>query len=61
MNTGIDKQGRPTIALPKSRAGDYVDLRAEMDLIVAVSSCADDLSDCNGGELTRIGVEISNG
>ncbi len=45
MNTGIDDRGRPTIGLPKSRAGDDVELRAEMDLIVAVSSCADDLSD----------------
>lgn len=59
MNTGIDDRGRPTIALPRTTAGDRVDLRAEMDLIVAVASCADDLSDCNGGELTRIGVEIT--
>lgn len=58
LNTGIDSEGCPTIALPKSQAGDYIDLAAEMGMIVSVSSCADDLSDCNGGTLTRIGVEI---
>lgn len=31
------------------------------DRMVAGSSCADDLGDCHGGELTRIGVENRHG
>ncbi|EID09280.1 DUF1989 domain-containing protein [Mycolicibacterium phlei] len=58
MNTGVDDAGRPTIFRPKSRAGDYIEFRAEMDVIVGVSACADDTSVCNGGVCTSIAVEI---
>ncbi|MEV6594573.1 DUF1989 domain-containing protein [Streptomyces acidicola] len=61
MNTGLDTEGKTEIHLPKSNAGDYVDLRAEMDLIVAVSACPDDRSDCNGGECSSLRVEILEG
>lgn len=33
---------------PESRAGDYIDLRAEMDLFVALSNCPQDKNPCNG-------------
>jgi uncharacterized protein YcgI (DUF1989 family) len=60
MNTGID-DGRMVIYEPHSRAGDHIDLRAEMDLIVAVSSCAADVNACNGGVLTPIGIALRAG
>ena len=46
------------ILLPTSRAGDYVELRAERDLLVAVSACAGDMNDCNAGRLTDIRLEV---
>jgi uncharacterized protein YcgI (DUF1989 family) len=57
MNTAID-DGRMAIYEPHSRAGDHVDLRAEMDLVVAVSSCAADVNACNGDALTPIGLAV---
>jgi uncharacterized protein YcgI (DUF1989 family) len=58
MNTAIDDEGRMRIFAAPSHPGDYFDLRAEMDLIVAVSACAGDTNDCNGGVCTRIGIEV---
>jgi uncharacterized protein YcgI (DUF1989 family) len=42
-----------------SRPGDALELRAEIDLVVAISACPDDRSSCNNGRCTRIGIEIS--
>lgn len=58
MNTRIGDDKRMTILLPVSTAGDHVDLRAERDLIVAVSACAGDTNDCNAGRLTDIRLEV---
>ena len=43
MNTVIDDKGKLSVELPKSLPGDYIRLRAEMDLIVAVSACPADI------------------
>lgn len=61
MHTRIGDDHRMTILHPTSKAGDYVDLRADQDLIVAVSACAGDTNDCNGGTLTGIRLEIYRG
>ena len=50
MNVEVEASGRLTIAPPKSRAGDSMILRAEMDLAVALSACP--VSTCNGGGAT---------
>ncbi len=41
---------------PRSRAGDYFDLRAECDLIVAVAACSSELT--NNGRCKPIGYAI---
>jgi urea carboxylase-associated protein 1 len=51
MNCPVDASGAWTIATPVSKAGDYVDLRAEMDCVVALSNCPQDLNPCNDGQL----------
>ncbi|MHA4764176.1 DUF1989 domain-containing protein [Bacillus altitudinis] len=58
MNTVIDDKGKLSVELPKSLPGDYIRLRAEMDLIVAVSACPADIGKCNGSSCTSIRVEI---
>jgi len=58
MNTAIDDAGRMAIYPPRSGAGDRLDLRAEMDLVVAVSACAADVNACNGDACTRIAVDV---
>lgn len=47
MNVDVVDGGRLVFASPKSRAGDSVVLRAEMDLAIALSACP--ASTCNGG------------
>ena len=51
MNVDIAEGGRLVIRPPRSRAGDSIVLRAEMDLAVAVTSCPASL--CNGGAPPR--------
>jgi hypothetical protein len=56
MNVTISAAGRISVQPPLSRAGDHIDLRAEMDLIVAVSACS--AGKCNNFRCTPIGIEI---
>lgn len=51
MNVDVAANGRLVFAPPKSRGGDSIVLRAEMDLAIAVSSCP--ASTCNGGAPAR--------
>ena len=51
MNVEVAADGRLSFAPPRSRAGDAIVLRAEMDLAVAVSACP--TSTCNGGAPPR--------
>lgn len=51
MNVDVAADGRLVFAPPKSRAGDSIVLRAEMDIAIAVSSCP--ASTCNGGTPAR--------
>lgn len=44
MNVEIDANGALKILPPRSRAGDYVDLRAEMDLVVGLTACSAEMS-----------------
>ncbi len=43
---------------PTSKAGDYIDIRAEMDNLVALSACAADCGPCNSGKLKPLRVKI---
>jgi len=51
MNVDVAADGRLVFAPPRSRAGDAIVLRAEMDLAIAISSCP--ASTCNGGAPPR--------
>ncbi|CAM3019468.1 urea carboxylase-associated family protein [Paenibacillus sediminis] len=58
MNTVIHPSGQISIERPLSKPGDYIELRAEMDLIVGISACPCEESACNGYKCTPIDVEI---
>jgi len=58
MHTHIDEQHRLSIKKPLSKAGDCIVLVAEMDCLVAITSCAEDVSDCNERHCTPIQVEV---
>ena len=57
-NTFIQPCGSLGFAEPWSKPGDYVLLRAMKDLVVAVSSCADDIDPANAWQPTDIEARI---
>ena len=59
MNIELSQQGEITIQPPKSKAGDFIELRAEMDLIVGITACSAGV--CNNFTWTPIDVEIYSG
>ena len=58
MNIPIDPEGGLGWEPARSRAGDSVTLRAEMDCVVAVSACPQDLVPINGGNPTPLLIEV---
>ncbi|MDR6885496.1 urea carboxylase-associated family protein [Bacillus sp. 3255] len=58
MNTIVHPFGEITIERPLSKPGDFITLRAEMDVIAAVSACPCSESACNGYQCTAIDLEM---
>jgi uncharacterized protein YcgI (DUF1989 family) len=56
MNVVVLPNGELQILPPRSRAGDHLLLRAEMDLVVGVTACSAELS--NNGSFKPIDVEV---
>ena len=56
MNVEIDGKGELKILPPRSKAGDSILLRAEMDLIVGLTACSAEMS--NNYRFKPIGFEI---
>lgn len=50
--------GRLTVEKPLCMAGDHVVLRAEVDCLVVMSACPNDLMDTNAGDCTDAGFEV---
>ncbi|MBI2873895.1 MAG: urea carboxylase-associated family protein [Firmicutes bacterium] len=42
MKTQVDENGFYTFSSPDMKTGDYIEFRAEMDVLVAISACPDD-------------------
>ena len=56
MNVEVSTSGEVTVKPPLSKAGDFIDLRSEMDLIIGVTACA--AGKCNNYRCTPIAVEV---
>lgn len=56
MNVTIAKDGIISVETPSSKAGDYIDLRAEMDMVCALTSCSAEKS--NNGSFKPIDYVI---
>jgi len=56
MNVGISPTGELHIGPPLSKAGDFLDLRAEMDLVVGVTACSAEKS--NNFSFKPIDLEV---
>jgi uncharacterized protein YcgI (DUF1989 family) len=58
MNLTYQADGSLKLDEPLSRPGDYIDLKAEMDSIVAISNCPQDRNPCNAFNPTPIQVQV---
>ena len=61
MNVPIRPDGELTVDDGVSEPGGYVDLRAEMDVLVLISNCPQVNNPCNGFKPTPIRILISEG
>ncbi|MEX2373630.1 MAG: urea carboxylase-associated family protein [Dehalococcoidia bacterium] len=59
MNVQVLPSGEWRIDPPPSRAGDYIELRAEMDLVAGVTACSAELT--NDGTFSPIDIAIFEG
>lgn len=60
MNTHVDGERQEMmVTRPTSGPGDYIVLRARMDCLVGLTSCAAEIFECNGDRCTPIEVAIS--
>ena len=58
MNVELRPDGSFTILPPSARKGDYIELRAEMNLLAAVSACPADRNATNDGRAKPLGITI---
>lgn len=58
MNVAFEPDGRIEIKEPISRPGDHIDVRAEMDLLVAFSNCPSEHNPCNGWNPSALRVLV---
>ncbi len=59
MNVTVAADGTISVETPKSRAGDFIELRAEMDMICALTACSAEQS--NNGTFKPIDYQILDG
>ena len=58
MNVDLHDDGSFTIKPTEVGPHDYIDMRAEMDILAAVSACPADTSPTNGGKSAPLGIKI---
>ena len=56
MNVGVAADGTVSVETPTSKAGDSIELRAEMDMVCALTACSAEKS--NNGAFKPIDYEI---
>jgi urea carboxylase-associated protein 1 len=61
MNVPVGADGGTAITDGLSRPGDYVDLRADLDVLAVVSNCPQIYNPCNGGRPTPIRLVVFGG
>ena len=60
MNVDLEAGGGFTIKPTDAGPDDYIEIRAEMDILAAVSACPADTSPTNGGKSAPLGIKIFN-
>ncbi len=60
MNVELHEDGGFSIKPTEVGPEDFIDIRAEMDILAAVSACPADTSPTNGGKSAPLGIKIFN-
>lgn len=58
MNVDLHTDGGFTIHPTEAGPDDYIDLRAEIDVLAAISACPADTSPTNGGTCKSLGIKV---
>ena len=58
MNLTFQSDGSMKLQEPLSKPGDYIDLRSEMDCIIAISKCPQDKNPCTGFNPTPLQIKV---
>lgn len=58
MNVPVDQDGTLDVRPPTSKAGDCIELTAQIDLVIGLTACSAYAS--NGGEFKQIGYDIED-
>lgn len=58
MKVDVGADGKVSVETPASKAGDFIELRAEMDLVCALTSCSAEKS--NNGSFKPIDYQVSS-
>ena len=58
MNVELTNDGGFEVKVPETRAGDYLDLRAEMNIVAAVSACPNDSGPVNNYRAKPLGMTV---
>jgi hypothetical protein len=58
MNVQYESDGSMGIQAPRSKPGDHMDVRAEMEVIAAISNCPSEHNPCNGWNPTPLRIVI---
>lgn len=58
LNLTFQPDGSVKLQEPLSKPGDYIDLKAEMDSIIAISNCPQDRNPCNGFNPTPLQIKV---
>jgi len=59
MNLTFQPDGSMKLQEPLSKPGDYIDLKAEMDCLIAISNCPQDRNPTNGFNPTPLRIQVS--
>ena len=58
MNLTFQPDGSMKLQEPLSKPGDYIDLKSEMECIIAISNCPQDRNPCNGFNPTPLQIKV---
>jgi len=58
MNLTFQPDGTLKLQEPPSKPGDYIDLKSEMDSVIAISNCPQDRNPCNGFNPTPLQIKV---